>query len=152
MEIISNKCTLLLLCNTCNQDVLFGRGFTINTHPGNKQLRSIIQAQKPTFLKVKKNEKRNVARGIVDMIENLDPPGRFLMEDPNFPDVGSDGLISDKVWIFVDNREKAVDKIMHRLREKVGTSGEYLARSGAEAPYYYSNNNSLLLIQLNQLQ
>ena len=99
------------------QDVLFGRGFTINAHPGNQRLRSIIQAKKPEFLFVLKTEKRNFARGIVDEIENLDPPGRFLMEDPNFPYVGTDGLISDKVWICVE-REKAVDKVMHRLREK----------------------------------
>ena len=124
MKTTANMYSLALLL-LLTQDVLFGRGVTITAHPGNKRLRSIVQAQKPAFVKVKKSEKRNVARGIVDMIENLDPPGRFLMEDPNFRDVGKNGSLADKVWMPVESKDKVVDKVMHRLREKDGaTSGD----------------------------
>ena len=92
-------------------------------HPGNTHLRSIVQAQKPTFLKARKKQKRVIAMGIVDAIEKLDPPGRFLMEDPNSANAGWTGVsILDKVWIRVESNETVVEKVMHRLREKQGTS------------------------------
>ena len=100
-----------------HQDVLFGRGFTISSHPGNRHLRSVVQAHKPAFLKLikaKKAEKRNIARRIVDEIQELDPPGRFLIEDPN-SSVNAGGSdreqgVLDKEWIPVET-EKAVDKV-----------------------------------------
>ncbi|KAL7525890.1 hypothetical protein ACHAWF_001550, partial [Thalassiosira exigua] len=99
-------------------DVLFGRGSTISAHPGNKQLRSVTQARKPAFLAAKKPEKRNIARRIVDEIRNLDPPGRFLIEGPTRDDRRHGyNDITGKLWLPVDT-EKAVNKVMQRLREK----------------------------------
>ena len=88
-------------------------------HPGNTHLRSIVQAQKPVFLRAKKKEKRIIATGIVGAIENLDPPGRFLIEDPN--SANDNPVILSKVWVCVE-RDKAVAKVMHRLREKEGAT------------------------------
>lgn len=48
-------------------------------HPGNKVLRSMVRAQKPRFLQVKKDEKRAIAFNIVDDIHRLG--GRFLTKD-----------------------------------------------------------------------
>jgi len=77
----------------------------------------VVQAHKPAFLKLikaKKAEKRNIARRIVDEIQELDPPGRFLIEDPN-SSVNAGGSdreqgVLDKEWIPVET-EKAVDKV-----------------------------------------
>lgn len=102
-----------------DNDVLFGRGFTISAHAGNRYLRCIVQDKKQAFLTAKKKEKRQIARRIVDEIKKLDPPGRFLIEDPNSSSAGSDDNegIRDKAWLLVET-EKAVDKVMHRLRER----------------------------------
>ena len=48
--------------------------------------------------------------GIVEKIENLDPPGRFLIYDPD--------RFCSSVWIPVESKEMAVGKVMHRLRER----------------------------------
>ena len=103
------------------QDVLFGRGFTIGAHSGNRHLRDVVRAQKPAFVAARKKEKRIIAMQIVEEIQNLDPPGRFLIEVSNQEgsedDGGGEMEIFDRVWIIVET-EKAVDKVMHRLRER----------------------------------
>ena len=69
--------------------------------------------------------------GIVRAIENLDPPGRFLIEDPN--SANDNPLILSKVWVCIE-REKAVNKVMHRLREKEGaTSGREAASASSSS-------------------
>ena len=108
---------LLFYYSYSNQDVLFGKGKPISRHPGNKHLRSIIQDQKPAFLEARKKEKRNVAKGSIDSIENLDPPGRFLIEIED-PSIANDNpVILSKVWVCAE-REMAEAKVMHGLREK----------------------------------
>ena len=59
-----------------------------------------------------------IAKQIVEDIQNLDPPGRFLIEDPSSA-AGNDATdeIMAKAWIIVEE-EKAVNKVMHRLRER----------------------------------
>ena len=103
------------------QDVLFGRGFTIGAHSGNRHLRDVVRAQKPAFVAARKKEKRIIAMQIVEEIQNLDPPGRFLIEVSNQEGSEDDGggeiEIFDRAWIIVET-EKAVDKVMHRLRER----------------------------------
>ncbi|KAL3780452.1 hypothetical protein ACHAW5_004578 [Stephanodiscus triporus] len=102
-------------------DVLFGRGFAIGIHPGNQHLRDIVRARKLSFDVAKKKEKRMIARQIVEEIQKLDPPGRFLIEDPNQPVSKDDENASEdimyKTWVVVEV-EKAIDKVMHRLRER----------------------------------
>ncbi|KAL7554455.1 hypothetical protein ACHAWF_017906 [Thalassiosira exigua] len=93
-------------------DVLFGRGSAISAHPGNRHLRSVTQACRPDFLKATKKEKQYVAQRVVDEIERLDPPGRFLMEGGC---AGDD--IPSRLWLPVE-RKKALGKVMHLLREK----------------------------------
>ena len=56
-----------------------------------------------------------IAQQIVQDIQNLDPPGRFLIEDPR--DDNSKENIMEKAWVIVE-AEKAVNKVMHRLRER----------------------------------
>ncbi|KAL7428830.1 hypothetical protein ACHAXH_001395 [Discostella pseudostelligera] len=57
-------------------DVLFGRGTSVNLHPGNRQFRSLVESNKLTFMKAKKNkQKRAVAAYIYNEIQSMRPPG-----------------------------------------------------------------------------
>mmetsp|Transcript_5207 Transcript_5207/g.9555 ORF Transcript_5207/g.9555 Transcript_5207/m.9555 type:complete len:389 (+) Transcript_5207:207-1373(+) len=103
-----------------DNDILFGRGYTISAHPGNRYLRSVVQDKKQAFLLARKKEKRDIAIQVVSDIQGLSPPGRFLMEDSKSQNGGNNNDnegIMDKAWIIVET-EKAVCKVMHRLREK----------------------------------
>eukprot|EP00804_Cyclotella_cryptica_P009438 CCRYP_017753-RA/>CCRYP_017753-RA protein AED:0.02 eAED:0.02 QI:263/1/1/1/0.66/0.5/4/2690/869 len=89
-----------------NNDVLCGRGGTINAHPGNEQYRTFVERKKRVYLTARfKREKRLIAQSIVDEIRRLDPPGRFLMKESN-----------GDYWYDVGD-EKARDKTSQALRE-----------------------------------
>jgi len=121
-------------------DVLFGKGTAINTHYGNKHYRSMVALHQPNFFQSKRNEKREVAKNLVNEIETLGR--RFLMEDPNSsrrdgkggvenqtnPDSSDGDLVTDplilaKVWVHVE-KDKAIEKAMHRLRERRASVGQ----------------------------
>ena len=88
-------------------DVLCGRGGTVNAHPGNEQYRKFVDSKKRLYLTTRfKREKRLISSQIVDQVRNLIPPGRFLMKDPANPTIWHD--IGD---------EKARDKTSQALRE-----------------------------------
>lgn len=97
-----------------DNDVLFGRGATIRSHPGNERLRSAVRARRPAFLEARREDKRDIARDIIDEIQ--ESGGRFLVEAPELASSCSSAL-GQKPWVCAD-REKAVCKVMHRLREK----------------------------------
>ena len=63
------------------QDVLFGKGALILRHPGNQYYGSLVDAQKPKFRAVERGNKRAIAFDIMQQIHNLQPPGRFLIEE-----------------------------------------------------------------------
>jgi hypothetical protein len=89
-----------------NNDVLCGRGGTINSHPGNEQYRTFVERKKRVYLTARfKREKRLIAQSIVDEIRKLDPPGRFLLKEAN-----------GDYWLDVGD-EKARDKTSQALRE-----------------------------------
>ncbi len=50
------------------------------------------------------------------------PPGRFMMEDLNHQgsadDRGGGSDLLNRAWVIVET-DKAIDKVMHRLREKM---------------------------------
>ena len=113
------------------QDVLFGKGTIINTHPGNQQFRSLVDAQKNQFMKAKNKVKRSIAAQVLSDIESLQPPGRFLVEvrshngtrrrrgsvassRPSSPNVHPSLL--KKTWLVVE-REKALDKVRLFIQE-----------------------------------
>lgn len=90
-----------------DNDVLCGRGGTVNAHPGNEQYRKFVDSKKRLYLTARfKREKRLISGQIVDQVRNLDPPGRFLMKDSANPSTWHD--IGD---------EKARDKTSQALRE-----------------------------------
>lgn len=89
-----------------DNDVLSGRGNSINSHPGNKRFRNFVNAQRENYADTSKNEKPIFAKLIVNMVRNLVPPGRFLERDNK-----------TKLWHDTGDR-KAWDKTRQALREK----------------------------------
>ena len=87
-------------------DVLCGRGGRINAHEGNVQFRDIVQSHKKVYLAktTKKLEKAHIAARIVEQIRSMNPPGRFLKEDP------------DGMWFDIGDA-KAIKKAGQALRE-----------------------------------
>ena len=91
-------------------DVLCGRGGSINSHPGNERFRTLVEKRKRVYLTARfKREKRLIASSIVSEIRGLDPPGRFLQQDKKT------GL-----WRDIGD-EKARDKTSQALRENAPT-------------------------------
>lgn len=87
-------------------DVLCGRGGTINSHHGNEQYRSIVESKKRVYLTARfKREKRLIATSIVDQIRKMNPPGRFLQKDAE-----------TQTWFDI-GEEKAREKTSQALRE-----------------------------------
>jgi hypothetical protein len=93
-----------------DNDVLCGRGGSINSHPGNEAYRKLVEKRKRVYLTARfKREKRLIANSIVSEIRNQDPPGRFLSKNPatgKWEDIGD---------------EKARDKTSQALRENAPT-------------------------------
>ena len=86
-------------------DILMGRGGGTNNHVGNRNYRDIIQRHKAQYSQSAKHEKQGFSRSIVDMIRNLNPPGRFLTKDK-------------KTGYYYDIGDKAaVEKTSQCLRE-----------------------------------
>jgi len=87
-------------------DVLCGRGGSINSHPGNERFRNLVERRKRVYLTARfKREKRLIASSIVSEIRGLSPPGRFLTKDPK-----------TNQWRDIGD-EKARDKTSQALRE-----------------------------------
>ena len=61
--------------------------------------------------------KRPIAQKIVNAIHGEPTNGRFLIEDPEAPESEASDAINLRSWIVVDDA-KAINKTMHRLREK----------------------------------
>jgi len=112
-----------------DHDVLLGRGTTINSHPGNQRLRSFVSKKKEIYSKAEtKKIKRDIAVSIVQQIQSLTPPGRFLIDSSG----GKNGA-EEKCWVVVE-QEKAIEKVLHRLREKDRPSGGGSEKNGAKKP------------------
>mmetsp|Transcript_22530 Transcript_22530/g.49104 ORF Transcript_22530/g.49104 Transcript_22530/m.49104 type:complete len:360 (+) Transcript_22530:331-1410(+) len=91
-------------------DVLCGRGGSINSHAGNERFRTLVEKRKRVYLTARfKREKRLIACSIVSEIRALKPPGRFLQLDKK------SGL-----WKDIGD-EKARDKTSQALRENAPT-------------------------------
>lgn len=89
-------------------DVLCGRGGSINSHKGNEQFRDLVEKRKRVYLTARfKREKRLIASSIVSEIRAMDPPGRFLARKGN----------KDQGYWYDIGDEKARDKTSQALRE-----------------------------------
>jgi hypothetical protein len=99
-----------LIKEPLENDVLCGRGGSINSHGGNERFRLLVEKRKRVYLTARfKREKRLIASSIVTEIRDLNPPGRFLTRDSksgHWQDIGD---------------EKARDKTSQALRENAPT-------------------------------
>ncbi len=86
-------------------DVLCGRGGKINAYSGNVQFRKLVKLHKKAYLMVKKHEKVEIAQMVVNTIQSMDPPGRFLKEHED-----------SKSWVEIPN-ERVLKKTKQALRE-----------------------------------
>ena len=96
------------------QDVLLGRGQRIRNNPGNVAFRTLVDGRKAEFKKAKRGAKRKIG---VEIIQQLQKNGRFLMEDASCAIKARGDDIERRTWIIADD-DKVLVKTMHRLREK----------------------------------
>eukprot|EP00551_Chaetoceros_affinis_P013197 CAMPEP_0203686462 /NCGR_PEP_ID=MMETSP0090-20130426/49071_1 /ASSEMBLY_ACC=CAM_ASM_001088 /TAXON_ID=426623 /ORGANISM="Chaetoceros affinis, Strain CCMP159" /LENGTH=1187 /DNA_ID=CAMNT_0050555687 /DNA_START=453 /DNA_END=4016 /DNA_ORIENTATION=+ len=101
--------------NVTINDVLCGRGGLTNNHPGNVFFRSLVRNRQEAYLFASKRDKALVAHGIVDVIRNLKPPGRFLKKDKK------------DIWVEIGNK-KSREKTSQALREKAPELMELLQK------------------------
>lgn len=86
-------------------DVLSGRGNFVNFHTGNERFRNLVKKHKIAYVECPKPKKGMFSKLIVDSIRSLDPPGRFLRQDP-----------TTKLWEDIGDK-KSLDKTRQALRE-----------------------------------
>merc|ERR1719296_346468 len=86
-------------------DVLSGRGNSVNFHPGNEYFRSLVKQYRVEYVACPKPLKGHFSKLIVDNILSLEPPGRFLKQDPK-----------TKLWSEIGYK-KSLDKTRQALRE-----------------------------------
>jgi hypothetical protein len=102
-------------------DVLNGRGATINVHPGNKQFRDLCASRKEEFDSARNIQKREIALQIVQSVLEWNPPGRFL-ERANDSNNANDNPEDDEVEAYF--REVDVDEVL------TGSSAKYFNEKG----------------------
>jgi len=86
-------------------DVLSGRGNYVNHHAGNEHFRSLVKKHKKDYVASPKAQKPIFSSLIYDEIRAMNPPGRFLKQDPQ-----------TKLWSDI-GKKKALDKTRQALRE-----------------------------------
>ena len=104
------------------KDVLLGRGASIRDHPGNEAFRALVIGRKADFNRARKLKKRDIAIEIIQHVK--DNNGRFLTEEDV---VSGKSNGRNRTWVVVEEA-KALQKTMHRLREK-----EWVSKSGHSA-------------------
>ena len=92
-------------------DILYGRGLFIQSHPGNKRFRKVVQNRKTQYAMMTKTEDKNaVAIQVLQDIKMLSPPSRFLVRR-------NDADSSSDEWSVVQNESSILNKIKQNLRE-----------------------------------
>merc|ERR1712232_171574 len=110
-------------------DVLLGRGAGVNKHPGNKYFRDIVKQYQDDYLVAKNNyEKYLTSMEILKSIRNLNPPGRFVLQDS-----------SSRLWNDVGD-DRARRKISQALRE----NATELRKSFENACFEKANTNEVV--------
>lgn len=88
-----------------DNDVLSGRGSGVAAHPGNQKFRQLIRSHKNSYVSAPRNQKMAIAAKVIEEIESLNPPGRFLERD------------GDGSFVTMDYK-KALEKTSQALRER----------------------------------
>ena len=116
-DIIPPGVKIIYASEITQNDVLCGRGGSINTNPGNERFRKLVDSKKRLYLTARfKREKRLIASKIVAEIHSLNPPGRFLTKIPD-PDKKNKKKGAHALTWYEVNLERARDKTSQALRE-----------------------------------
>uniref|UniRef100_A0A7S4RYW7 DUF6824 domain-containing protein n=1 Tax=Ditylum brightwellii TaxID=49249 RepID=A0A7S4RYW7_9STRA len=87
-------------------DVLCGRGAATNNRTGNRRFRTLIEHFRYVYMSaIRKEDKTEISRAIVDAVRNASPPGRFLKKHA-----------TKDVWCEIGDR-KAWEKTSQTLRD-----------------------------------
>jgi hypothetical protein len=106
-------------------DVLFGRGNTVATYPGNLKFRRIVWSHREEYERAQRlgystsrRIKRDIALKVIDQISKRDPPGRFV-------ELGKKGQY------IVVSRKRVLVKVRQALRDskKITPAGEAKANA-----------------------
>lgn len=109
-----------LITHAGHHDVLLGRGGGTNNHVGNKNFRQLVNENKRRYIESSKVEKPKIARDVVEIWQNLDPPGRFLQKI-------SGGSKSKESTVYEEvSLKKAREKASQCLRERTSDVAPYL--------------------------
>lgn len=95
----------MLVYEVTSNDVLCGRGSSINNFSGNLQFRRIVLKAQNEYKSAKNGEKRKIVENVLDTIHNLSPPGRFLKEHPS----------NENCWFEIGYNE-AKKKVVQAMR------------------------------------
>mmetsp|Transcript_6388 Transcript_6388/g.10383 ORF Transcript_6388/g.10383 Transcript_6388/m.10383 type:complete len:474 (+) Transcript_6388:265-1686(+) len=113
-------------------DVLSGRGNFVNQHSGNENFRALVKHHKKAYVACPKNQKAIYSKLIYDEIRSMNPPGRFLKQDPK-----------TKLWNDVGEK-KALDKTRQALREGAPELMKELDGTDANSVEYKFENQDAL--------
>lgn len=113
-------------------DVLCGRGSGVNSSPGNVYFRELVRARKERYKRAKRHLKIPITKEIIELIKNLDPPGRFLVRDEN------------NEWKEYTN-EQALTKTAQALREGATKAERHKLLIGTN--HEHQNKNQILVKQ-----
>ncbi|KAL7481148.1 hypothetical protein ACHAW6_006826 [Cyclotella cf. meneghiniana] len=88
-------------------DILLGRGGHNHQHSGNEQLREIARSRVNDYSRATKKGKAAISREVLQQVQGMDPPGRFLRKD-------------SVTNAFVEvNKRQAREKVCQTLRDAV---------------------------------
>ena len=116
-------------------NILCGRGGSINTHPGNKNYHRLVESKKLIYLTAWfKQENCLIADSIIPKIRVIDPPGWFLscnMKTGLWHDIGnkkardkaSQALMENKPLICREMESKNDQKRVKQMRRKMEEPG-----------------------------
>ena len=114
-------------------DVIHGKGYSVNKRPGNKRYRSLIVSLKADYDAAPKSLKGIYGNQIVNHIYNLSPPGRFLRKD------------KESESYFEVDKEVAVRKARQALRDTPKELNKPTTRRVASAPLAEQNRNDTFI-------
>jgi hypothetical protein len=121
---MDNASSQVLITKLHHHDCIFGRGGFTNNYIGNANFRKLVNEHKMRYLSCNKIEKPKVARDVVQLWKQLDPPGRFLTRW----DDGTKTKRGDPVaWVQCPD-QKAQEKASQSLRERTPDVVPYLSK------------------------
>ena len=102
---VKKNCKSSLVSDLHPHDVIIGRGEGINKHFGNMLYRQLVAPRRSNFYT--REQRKQVASDIINEIQKLDPPGRFLMISP-----------VDCSSLYEISYKKTITKVCQSLRDQ----------------------------------